>query len=74
MVCYAPSEEIHKYVSIICVADAFDAIISRRVYRKEKDIKYALIEIGKNAGTQFDPEIVEILLRLGDSLQVKNDN
>jgi len=67
-------EEIPKYVSIICVADAFDAIISRRVYRKEKDIKYALIEIGKNSGTQFDPEIVETFLRLGDSLQVKNDN
>lgn len=61
-------EQIPKYVSIICVADAFDAIVSRRVYHKENDLKYALMEIRNNAGKQFDPQVVEIFSTIIESI------
>ncbi|WP_445492695.1 HD-GYP domain-containing protein [Niallia sp. 03133] len=49
---------------IVAIADTFDALTSKRVYRKELHLEYALNEILKNKGTQFDPEIVDVFLRL----------
>jgi HD-GYP domain-containing protein (c-di-GMP phosphodiesterase class II) len=43
---------------IISVADAFDAMTSDRPYRKKVDHQSAFQEIEKNAGKQFDPQIV----------------
>ncbi|MDG5789750.1 HD-GYP domain-containing protein [Evansella sp. AB-P1] len=51
---------------IVAVADSFDAMISKRVYRKEYDLEYTLNELKKNKGTQFDPEIVDIFLQSFD--------
>jgi len=47
---------------IICLADAFDAMTSKRVYREAMSIKRALAEIEKNLGTQFDPEVGRVFL------------
>jgi HD-GYP domain-containing protein (c-di-GMP phosphodiesterase class II) len=44
---------------IIAVCDAFDAMISKRAYRKAMDVDEATTELRKNSGTQFDPLIVE---------------
>ena len=49
---------------IISVADAFDAMTSNRPYREKMDYRSAFHEIEKNAGKQFDPEIVEALGKL----------
>ena len=57
-------EEIPLYGRIIGVADAFDAMTANRVYRKKMDLGYVLNEMQKGRGTQFDPECVDILLRL----------
>ncbi len=43
---------------IISVADAFDAMTSNRPYRAKMNFMQALQEIEKNAGKQFDPEVV----------------
>ena len=59
-------EEIPIYGRIIGVADAFDAMTANRVYRKQMDFDYVLNEMHKGKGTQFDPEIVDILLQLID--------
>ena len=59
-------EDIPLYARIIGVADAFDAMTANRVYRKQLDIDYVLNEMRKGRGTQFDPEIADILLRLID--------
>ena len=45
---------------IIAVADAYDAMISDRPYRKALSETIAIEEIKKNAGIQFDPLIVQI--------------
>ena len=59
-------EEIPLYGRIIGVADAFDAMTANRVYRKQMDFDYVLNEMRKGRGTQFDPQIVDILLQLVD--------
>ena len=57
-------EEIPLYARIIGVADAFDAMTATRVYRKQMDFGYVLGELEKGRGTQFDPQFVDILLKL----------
>lgn len=52
-------EEIAMGARILAVVDAFDAMISDRVYRKRCGYAEALAEIEKFAGTQFDPMVVE---------------
>lgn len=47
---------------IIAIADAFDAMQSNRPYRRAKSITEAVQELVDNAGTQFDPEIVNIFV------------
>ena len=47
---------------IATVADAFDAMSSRRTYRDSLDIDIIADEIRKNEGSQFDPEIAEVFL------------
>jgi HD-GYP domain-containing protein (c-di-GMP phosphodiesterase class II) len=47
---------------IIALADTFDAMTSKRVYRDAMSLKRAIDEITKASGTQFDPEIVRVFL------------
>jgi diguanylate cyclase (GGDEF)-like protein/PAS domain S-box-containing protein/putative nucleotidyltransferase with HDIG domain len=44
---------------ILTIADAYDAMISDRVYRKGRPPEQAMAELRRCAGTQFDPELVE---------------
>jgi HD-GYP domain-containing protein (c-di-GMP phosphodiesterase class II) len=48
---------------VLAVADTFDAMTSNRPYRKGLDIEFALQEIEKGKGTQFDPECADALAR-----------
>lgn len=45
---------------IIAVADAFEAMTADRPYRKAFSIKKAVQKLEQNAGSQLDPEIVEV--------------
>ena len=47
---------------ILCVADAFDAMLSDRPYRSALPLEEAVAELRSKAGTQFDPTVVEELL------------
>jgi len=51
---------------VLRVADAFDAMTSRRVYREPLPLSVALKELQDNAGTQFDPRIVGAMFALVD--------
>ncbi len=53
---------------IICVVDSFDAMISNRPYKKAKTIKEALLEIKKESGRQFDPEIAKVFIKMVEEL------
>ena len=59
-------KEIPEIARIICIADSFDAMTSPRVYRKALTVEFARNELLKCAGTQFDPDIVPIMIRLID--------
>ena len=56
-------EEIPLYGRIIGVADAFDNMMTR-VRRGQIDVEYVLEELVRNPGTQFDPEIADIMIAL----------
>ena len=49
---------------IICVADAYDAMNSDRVYRKKLSKQRIIEEIRNGKGTQFDPKIADVMLSL----------
>lgn len=49
---------------IFSVVDTFDALTSNRPYHRRESYESARIEIETNAGTQFDPLVVEHFLRI----------
>lgn len=63
--------EIPLVARIICLADCYDAMTSDRVYRKRLDDETVRAEIIRCAGTQFDPALAEIFVRLMDRGDIK---
>ena len=59
-------ENIPLYARIIAVSDAYDAMTSNRSYRNVLSQKKVRSEIEKGRGTQFDPEIANIMLDIID--------
>lgn len=49
---------------IISIADSFDAITSDRCYRDKQDLEYAISELQKGAGSQFDPRLTNVFLTI----------
>lgn len=56
--------EIPYLARIVAVADAFDAMLSDRIYRDRLKLADAKAQLIKGAGTQFDAGIVEVFLTL----------
>ncbi len=56
--------EIPLLSRIVLVSDAFDAMTSHRSYQAAMPAEFAVEEIRANAGTQFDPAVVEVFLTL----------
>ena len=56
--------EISLEASIIAVADAFEAMVSRRPYREPRSVDEALRELARCAGTQFDARCVAALTKV----------
>ncbi len=57
-------EEIPPAARIISVADFFDSFTADRPYRKARDRELAIAELKRCSGTQFDPAMVEVFLRV----------
>lgn len=57
-------EEIPLLARIISVCDTFDVMISGRVYKSAMSKKFALEELKRCAGTQFDHKVVDIFIDL----------
>ena len=56
-------KKIPLLAKIFSIADAYDAMLSDRPYRKAFDKEYALSELARGAGTQFDPRFVRAAIR-----------
>ena len=57
-------EEIPVSARCLAIADVFDAMTTDRPYRMGLPLEYALEEIRKGAGTQFDPSLAKIFIQL----------
>jgi putative two-component system response regulator len=56
-------------VTIVSIADAFDAMTSDRPYRKGLSLARAFAEISAGSGSQFDPRCVAAFLALRPYLE-----
>ncbi len=61
-------ERIPLIARIICLADAYDAMISDRNFRSRYSRERIIAEISMNSGKHFDPVVVEHFLKLSNTL------
>jgi putative nucleotidyltransferase with HDIG domain len=57
-------EEIPLLARVLSVADAFDAMITDRPYRKALSLGAIALELKRCSGTQFDPQVVQLYLKI----------
>jgi len=57
-------EDIPSEARILAIADAYDAISSLRPYRQRLSPQQTLDELRRCAGTQFDPELVDVFCKM----------
>ena len=65
-------EQIPLGARIMCVVNAFEAMLSERPYRKKYSFGEALEEIRLNSGTQFDPKVAAAFIELASHKKFKN--
>ena len=58
------NNEIPFFSKIICIADSFDAMTADRPYRASPSREYAISELHRCRGTQFDPQAVDAFLHV----------
>ncbi len=57
-------QDIPLGARVLCIADSFDAMVSKRAYKQPYPTEKALSILEEEAGRQFDPELVLIFVRL----------
>jgi len=57
-------EDIPLEARILCLADSFDAMTTKRTYNNPKTLEQSIEDLTRNAGQQFDPNLVEIFIDL----------
>lgn len=62
-------EAISIYGRIVALADVYDALISKRVYKEPWEEHTVLDHIQAESGQHFDPEVVEAFLAIYDTIQ-----
>ena len=55
-------EQIHLYGRIVAISDVFDALLHERYYKKAWDVEASVAYMQDNAGTHFDPQLIEIFM------------
>jgi hypothetical protein len=66
--CRRAGDSIPQAGRIVAVADVFDALTSRRVYKPAMRVRDAVTIIREGRGTQFDPAVVDAFLRRIDQV------
>lgn len=64
-------EDIPLLSRILAIVEAYEVMTCGRPYKEEMSCEEALAELEKNAGSQFDPELVEIFCGI---IRKRNDN
>lgn len=67
-------EEIPYFARVISILDAYDNMINPKFYTEKKTKLEALEEIKKFSGTKFDPNLVQIFIKLMDKMEKYCDN
>jgi putative two-component system response regulator len=74
-------EDIPLAGRLMSLADAYDAMVSRRVYKQEYPHTYALDYIRQNSGKHFDPDVVaafiaknEVFLRIAQEYSADSES
>lgn len=61
-------EDIPQSARIVAIADVFDALTMERPYKRPWSIEDAFEELRKNAGSHFDPELVDLFLSIENEI------
>ena len=64
--------DIPFYARIMAVADVFDALITKRVYKDAVPLEKAYAIIREEFGTHFEPELIEAFLGIVDDIIIKD--
>ena len=56
-------DQIHPYARMTAVADVYDALTAKRVYKPSMPMYQALLRINKNKGTEFEDEAVKMFIK-----------
>lgn len=56
-------DEIHPYARLTAVADVYDALTAKRVYKPAMPMYQALLRIHQNKGTEFEERAVDLFVR-----------
>lgn len=64
-------EDIPMFARILCVADSFDAMVSKRSYKASIPVERALQILREEEGKQFDPQFSRLLARLVKEGRIK---
>jgi len=60
--------EVHEFGRVVAIADVYDALCSRRVYKEPWEESKVLEELKNGSGSQFDPEMIDIFFSCLDSI------
>jgi HD-GYP domain-containing protein (c-di-GMP phosphodiesterase class II) len=61
--------QINIEARIVSVADAIEAMSSDRPYRKARPVEYILEELQRCSGTQFDPRVADVAMKILNELE-----
>lgn len=64
-------EQIPLLARILCIADSFDAMISKRSYKVGYSLDRTISQLQECAGTQFDPQLTPLFIELITSQQIQ---
>jgi putative nucleotidyltransferase with HDIG domain len=64
-------DQIPILARVLSVADAYDAMTSKRTYRMGMSHADAVMEVQRNSGTQFDPQMVKAFIGLREMAEVR---